>query len=149
MRDNKDNELEFVTHHYKEGKFSPEKAIRRFHSSKSHYSQRRWWVAAAALFAGVFILFAGGYGVYSIINHKSASLQPVEQVDAKEDASHIFVFEDAPLSEVLEELSEFYGRKLTASPTEKHLSGSFPDDDIEVIVEAIEEALDITIKVGE
>ena len=59
--------------------------------------------------------------------------------------THLFVYENAPLDQVLAELSAYYGCTLTADPTDKRLTATFPDDDIELIISTIEAALQIKI----
>ena len=152
MKESLDKELDFVAKHYEDGRFDPENAIRRFHArtGKKHQNtpHHRLWAAAAAIFAAVFVLFAGGYGVYSVIHNTTATSRPSEPVRQTEPPSaHIFVFENTPLSNVLEELSSYYNCSLTASNADICLSASFPDDDLENIVSAIETALDIDITI--
>ena len=59
--------------------------------------------------------------------------------------THIFIYENAPLDQVLAELSAYYHCTLTAPATDKCLTATFPDDDIELIVSTVERALDIEI----
>ena len=49
------------------------------------------------------------------------------------------------MEQVLAELSAYYGCTLTTAPTDKRLTGTFPDGDVKRIVSAIESALGIQI----
>lgn len=58
-----------------------------------------------------------------------------------------FVYEETPLTDVLEELSAYYHVKLTASDTDKTLSAEFETSDgLDVIVSLIEESLGVKIE---
>lgn len=148
MQDDKDKKLDFVIKHYEEGRYDPEKAIKKFHArvGDKHKSSRRWWTSAAAVFAAAFVLFAGGYGVFNIVKGKPSA--KVETADPEpEKQIHIFEFDNVRLAEVLKELSDYYGCTLTAPETDKCLSASFPEDDLDVIVSAIESALEVEITI--
>ena len=154
MNIQQDNNIDFVTRSYQEGRFNTDEAIRRFHSKvgdkRVHSGGKKWWAAVAAVFASVFVLFAGGYGIYGIVQTRSMKAQKFEpKVEEQSSASHFFVFDNTPLNEVLDELSSYYGRSLTAPSTDKRLTASFPEDDLEVVVATIEAALDIDIVISE
>lgn len=58
-----------------------------------------------------------------------------------------FVYEETPLPDVLEELSDYYHVKLTASNADKTLSAEFETNDgLDVIVSLIEESLGVKIE---
>lgn len=63
-------------------------------------------------------------------------------------ARGLIVFDAAPLEEVLRVLSDAYGVRLSAGPSSKRLSGTFPAGDISEIVSLIEDALGTDISVG-
>lgn len=56
-----------------------------------------------------------------------------------------FIFERTPLKEVLETLSEHYKVSFAATDLDKQLSGEFYTDDLDLIINLIESALDVTI----
>lgn len=56
-----------------------------------------------------------------------------------------FIFEDMPLRDVLNCLSKHYKTSFAASDLSKRLSGEFYTDDLDLIIELIESALDVTI----
>lgn len=58
-----------------------------------------------------------------------------------------FVYEETPLPDVLEELSDYYHVKLTATNADKTLSAEFETDDgVDVIVSLLEESLGVKIE---
>ena len=56
-----------------------------------------------------------------------------------------FIFDQTPLKEVLDCLSAYYHVSFAASDLSKRLSGEFQTDDLDLIIELIESALDVTI----
>ena len=56
-----------------------------------------------------------------------------------------FIFDQTPLSEVLDCLSDYYHVSFAATDLSKKLSGEFHTDDLDLIIELIESALDVTI----
>ena len=72
-------------------------------------------------------------------------------VEEKADANSIawqrgsFLFDQTPLKEVLDCLSEYYHVSFAATDLSKKLSGEFYTDDLDLIISLIESALDVTI----
>lgn len=60
-------------------------------------------------------------------------------------ATHLFRYEDTPLSEVLQELSAQFGQTYRTDQPDRRLSGEFEGSAPEEILSLIEEALDLTI----
>lgn len=56
-----------------------------------------------------------------------------------------FIFDQTPLKEVLDCLSDYYHVSFAATDLSKRLSGEFHTDDLDLIIELIESALDVTI----
>lgn len=56
-----------------------------------------------------------------------------------------FIFEDTPLKEVLLTIGNYYGVSFGATDMKKRLSGEFSTDDLDLIIELIESALDVKI----
>ena len=134
----------------KEGLFDTRKAIERLHGSFADSRPvRKWWSVLAAAAASVAVAFAAGYGIYSSVSDSSAPEQKPAatpaQTPPEAPAAHIFIFKDTPVAEVLKELGDYYGCTLSASPTSKHLTATFPEDDLDTILSVIESALDIDI----
>ena len=149
MKDYFDKKLNFVVRHYEKGLFDTQKAIERLHERFAIRPTRKWWSVVAAAAASAAVAFAAGYGIVSIV--KDAPEREVRQEAPAQipetSAAHVFVFEDAPIADVLNELGEYYGCTLTTSPTRKHLTATFPDDNIETIVSVIESSLEIDINI--
>ena len=77
-----------------------------------------------------------------------ASLPVVEyEADVNEIAWQrgTFIFDKTPLKEVLDCLSEYYHVSFAATDLSRQLSGEFHTDDLDMIIELIESALDVTI----
>ena len=72
-------------------------------------------------------------------------------IEEKDDANSIawqrgsFLFDQTPLSEVLDCLSDYYHVSFAATDLSKKLSGEFYTDDLDLIICLIESALDVTI----
>lgn len=152
MKESFEKKLDFVVRHYKEGLFDTRKAIERLHGSFADSRPvRKWWsvLAAAAASVAVAVAFAAGYGIYSSVSDSSAPEQKPAatpaQTPPEAPAAHVFIFKDTPVAEVLKELGDYYGCTLSASPTSKHLTATFPEDDLDTILSVIESALDIDI----
>jgi ferric-dicitrate binding protein FerR (iron transport regulator) len=150
MKESFEKKLDFVVRHYKEGLFDTRKAIERLHGSFADSRPvRKWWSVLAAAAASVAVAFAAGYGIYSSVSDSSAPEQKPAatpaQTPPEAPAAHVFIFKDTPVAEVLKELGDYYGCTLSASPTSKHLTATFPEDDLDTILSVIESALDIDI----
>ncbi len=150
MKESFEKKLDFVVRHYKEGLFDTRKAIERLHGSFADSRPvRKWWSVLAAAAASVAVAFAAGYGIYSSVSDSSAPDQKPAatpaQTPPEAPAAHVFIFKDTPVAEVLKELGDYYGCTLSASPTSKHLTATFPEDDLDTILSVIESALDIDI----
>lgn len=72
----------------------------------------------------------------------------VEEVGDKNDIAWVrgtFIFDQTPLKEVLTCLSRYYKVSFVAEDLSKKLSGEFSTDDLDLIIELIESALDVNI----
>ena len=148
MKDWDDNDLAFVAGCYEKGRFAPGEALARFHEAQGGAVHRRWWLTAAAVAASVAVLFAAGYGIRTWIRTAQEPVPAEQPSPAPEVAgTHTFSFDNTPVEQVLAELSAYYGCTLTTAPTDKRLTGTFPDGDVKLIVSAIESALGIEITI--
>ena len=148
MKEINEKELEFVARFYDHDRYDTDKAIERFHNVHRERNPRRWLITAAATAASVAIAFAAGYTIHiSRIAPEPAA--EIENVVLNPDVAqtHVFVYEAAPLNDVLAELSSYYGCKLKTDAKGKVLTATFPDDDIDFIVSLIEKALDVNITI--
>lgn len=75
----------------------------------------------------------------------------VPQVEMQADVNAVawnrgtFIFDHTPLKDVLDELGAYYGVSFAATGLDRKLSGEFSVEDLDLIVELIESALDVTI----
>lgn len=60
-------------------------------------------------------------------------------------ATHHFIYDDAPLEDVLDELSAVFGRKASCTAQGRRLSGEFSADSLEDAVSLIEATLDVKV----
>lgn len=148
MKEINEKELEFVARFYDHDRYDTDKAIERFHNVHRERNPRRWLTTAAATAASVAIAFAAGYTIHISRNAPEPAAE-IENVVLNPDVAqtHVFVYEAAPLNDVLAELSSYYGCKIKTDAKGKLLTATFPDDDIDFIVSLIEEALGISISV--
>jgi len=149
MKELKEKELEFVARFYDRDRYDSEKAIERFHKAHKETNPRRWWMTAAAAAASVAIAFAAGYSIHMSRTSPEAPAMEIEHNSLNPDVAqtHVFVYDAAPLPDVLSELSSYYDCTLKTDAEGKLLTATFPDDDIFFIVSLIEEALDISISI--
>ena len=102
------------------------------------------------------VLFARNEKAEGVVLTKgmSATLEAeadVPVMDEKPDANSIawqrgtFIFDHTPLKDVLDCLSGYYHVSFAATDLSKELSGEFAADDLDLIIELIESALDVTI----
>ena len=73
------------------------------------------------------------------------ALVPAQTANPAAWASHLFRYEDTPLSEVLQELSAQFGQTYRTDQPDRRLSGEFEGTAPDEILSLIEEALDLTI----
>lgn len=152
MTEFNEEDLSFVTSKYDNDRFDTKKAIARFNVETASASggRHRWWTTTAAVAASAAIAFAAGVGIATAVREKPVEeplLQEVVVLNPDVATTHEFVYENASITDVLKELSAYYHCTLTTGQTDKHLTATFPDDDIDFIVSLIEDALGITITI--
>ena len=121
----------------------------RFQVQESGRETRAWVRDGRVLFASS--AHGGGVvltrGMEAVLSHGSSvprRVTPSLNPEAWRTGS--FVYNDAPLEKVLEELSRYYGVRLTASEPDRRLTATLPADDLERVVRMIETSLNIRIK---
>lgn len=140
-----DQELRFVAHHYRKGLFSPEKAMKQLKQPARRIPMLRWVaVAASMLCLAVFAVIVTWQAANPTVPAKSPSPAATDQHTLAQPTVS-FHFDDAPLPDVLDHLGRYYGVKLKATDTEKHLTGDFAADSLDTIINMIEEVLDVEI----
>lgn len=149
MKNSFKERLEFVAGNYEEGKYDADKALNALHTSiEQSKPRRKWWTVVVSATASAALAFAAGFGVVSIVRNAEpaqsieVSVQPEQAAEA-----HQFVFDNTPVADVLRELSDYYGCKLTTTATRKRLTATFNDDGVDSIVALIEATLGIDITV--
>lgn len=68
----------------------------------------------------------------------------IHRKEMKEEGS--FRFDNAPLQQVLDELSRYYGVNLKTAPTSKRLTATFAKKNLDEIIRLIEKALNVKIE---
>lgn len=140
-----DPELRFVAHHYRKGLFSPEKALKKMKQPAQRIPMLRWVaVAASMLCLAVFAVIVTWQAANPTVPAKSPSPAATDQHTLAQPTVS-FHFDDAPLPDVLDHLGRYYGVKLKATNTEKHLTGDFAADSLDNIINMIEDVLDVEI----
>lgn len=61
-------------------------------------------------------------------------------------AVNVFIYKEVPIENVLKELSEFYGVKLSTSETNRKVTAEFRTDNLDSILAMLEKVLEIKIK---
>ena len=61
-------------------------------------------------------------------------------------AMNVFIYKDAPIEDVLKELSAFYGVRLSTSETDRKVTAEFRTDNLDSILSMLEKVLEIKIK---
>lgn len=92
------------------------------------------------------ILLAKGKRARLLQGADKPELMPGFDVNDVAWATHRLHFENTPLPEVLEELSQLSGKRYVASDELKRLTGDFETDSIPEVVHVIEETLGVTIQ---
>lgn len=143
MNRNQQKELDFVLRHYREDVFSPEKALKRLAAPVRRKPLHRWVAVAASLLC--LVVFAGVFVWQTSFRQPDApSVTPAATV-APAAEKVTFHFDDTPLPKVLDELGQYYGVRLTASDTARHLTGDFGGQQLDEILGMMEEVLDVKI----
>lgn len=94
------------------------------------------------------VLLTGG--MKAILHPDSQNPVLCEQVDPNDLTwhTHRFVFQETSLKEVLQTLSSYYGIEISSPDLdnpEKRLTGEFEEEDLNVIIQLVEMALDVDI----
>lgn len=140
-----DPELRFVAHHYRKGLFSPDNAMKKIKTPARHIPMRRWLSVAASLLC--LVVFAAVITWQALKPETPATSTSPAATDGQVVVQPAagFHFDDVPLTEVLDQLGDYYGVKLKATDSDKHLTGDFAADSLDTIINMIEEVLDVEI----
>lgn len=180
MKEINEDELQFVVHHYEEGALDTDRALQRLrqHAPVSagesggeaphSTGTRRLSMPIRRIAASVSIAFIVGASVacgfwyarqqtisspqspdYSLLPSPSSLKKPYRYLQPKAE-SIVLKYDNAPIDDVLSELSSYYGRTLVLqSPSASHhsISGEIEATSLEEVVEILEATLDIDIEI--
>ena len=153
-----DKDLDFVARHYKEDALSPGQAWQAF-TRRTGYkparSSSRRWIAAASVTALFTTAIAGALW----LSHQSnspittptattpASPAPTYRILQQKTGGIILRYNKEEIGNVLKELSTYYGKTLSTTEPERHISGEIEATSLEEVVEILESTLNIHISV--
>lgn len=154
MKTINEDELRFVAKHYKGGRLNTAKAWKKYRTLSGQTERgkmKRFAIAASILFMATMAIAC----IYWTQNHRIPISHDTEEtvpMDTTENMKKInnikvFRYENQPINYVLKDLSQYYGHKLSANDTTKHLTGELQADSLEVVVDMLEETLDIKISI--
>lgn len=162
MKEINDDELRFVARHYEEDALDAERALR---------TVRQRTGRGAARFSTFFRRIAASVGIMLIVGaslacgfwyvRRQATLlegpeAPTSSVNAPyrflqtKDESIVLKYDNAPIEDVLGELSTYYDRRIvlqSASASGRHISGEIEATSLEEVVEILEATLDVEIEI--
>ena len=155
MNNNDDKHLDFVLRHYREGTLDTNKALRSVKERGGSQQRRpvlwRWAGVAASLlclaaFATALTIFVWDRPKVNDTTRPASSAEVnMQPSSATVSMPKTFHFDNTPLREVLDELSAYYGVRLSADQEGKRLTGDFEADSLDMTIRLIEEVLDVTI----
>lgn len=187
MKEINDDELQFVVRHYEEGALDTDRAWKRFRL-RTHAPAReggevhqfsplrndRGWLSFRRIAASVSIAFIVGASVASGLwyvrqqttaDEASTTTTPATTIPYRylqpQAESIVLKYDNAPLDDVLDELSSYYGRTITwhadystnsaDSPQNetapRHISGEIEATSLEEVIEILEATLDVEIEI--
>lgn len=158
MKENKDDELQFVVDRYKEGHKNSDTAWKEFldlSGLSGKTSSKRWLVAACITFAAIMAVAATVFIVHhgtikptvpSVNTEKVVTDSLKEDSVQVKDSVKVFRFDNTPVNVALKDISDYYGITLEASDTTKNISGEFEAHDVDEAIELIQATLNIEVK---
>ena len=155
MKKINDDELNFVVKHYKENRINTDSAWKKLKQQNAIKSSHSVWksisVAATVLLITSIAIacIVTGYNPFKSSPQLPTDSSSIETIPANviNDSVKVFKFTNEPVSDVLKEISSYYGKTLSTSDSTKFLSGEIEAASCEDIVSIIESTLDIKIKV--
>lgn len=158
MKENKDDELQFVVDNYKEGHKNSDTAWKEFlgmSGFSARTSGRRWLAAACITFAAimavaatVFISNRGNLKTTAPSVNKENVVSDSLTKDSVQvkDSVKVFRFDNTPVNSALKDISDYYGVQLEANDTTKDISGEFEVHDVDEAIDLIQATLNIKIE---
>lgn len=158
MKENKDNELQFVVDNYKEGHKDSDTAWKEFLGLAGLYARssgRRWLAAACITFAAIMAVAATVFianrgnettATPSVKTEKVVTDSLKEDSIQVKDSVKVFRFDKTPVNSALKDISDYYGVQLEANDTTKDISGEFEAHDVDEAIDLIQATLNIKIE---
>lgn len=157
MNDIRENELEFVSRHYRKGRLNTNKAWRTFRNRTGHTSfitlHRKAIAASAAVVLGFSMALAFDWiSIFpmqqptepaTVVTAESAA-HPI--IEAK-DSTVLLRYDNEPVGKILRELSAYYSKNVTTADSTRCVSGEIEASSLDEIVGILEATLNINISV--
>lgn len=144
MNDIRENELEFVSRHYKKGRLNTNKAWCSFMTRSGRTSimpfYRKSIVASIALVLGISVALAFNWNTIFPKEHVTPLIEVKSGVV-------ILKYDNEPIGNVLKELSAHYGKTITTEDSTRRISGELEASSLDEIVDILETTLNININV--
>lgn len=161
MKETNENELEFVARHYEEDALNTSRAWRRFQQRVGVPLTRRTAFRRIAASVGIMLIVGASLACGFWYVRRQATLleapeAPTSSVNAPyrflqtKDESIVLKYDNAPIEDVLGELSTYYDRRIvlqSASASGRHISGEIEATSLEEVVEILEATLDVEIEI--
>lgn len=161
MKEINDDELQFVARHYEEDALDAERALRTVRQRMGRGTHRlSSAVRRIAASVGIMLIVGASIACGFWYTRQQANLldapeAPAASVNAPyrylqtNDESVVLKYDNAPIADVLDELSAYYGHKLVlqGSAAERRISGELEATSLEEVVEILEATLDVHIEI--
>lgn len=149
-----EEEIKFVTKHYKENALDTDKAWKTFAKKTGYKSANRYSRTAVAAAACLVFGVAIGSGIWYANMYSSndtttteASTKPEYRFIKKSGKNIILKYDNESIGNVLKELSSYYGKQITSDDNDRHISGEIEASSMDEIIEILELTLNINIEV--
>lgn len=144
MNDIRENELEFVSRHYRKGALNTNKAWRSFMTRSGRTSimlfPRKSIVASIAFVLGLSVALAFSWNTIF-------PQEPDTPMIEVKSGIVILKYDNEPIGNVLKELSAHYGKTVTTADPTRRISGELEASSLDEIVAILETTLNIKINV--
>lgn len=158
MKEINEDELKFVAHHYEEDALDADRAWRRFQQRAGIPLTRRTTFRRIAASVGIlFIVSASIACGFWYARRQAVLLDTPEQMPTATattpyrylqptDESLVLKYDNAPIGDVLSELTAYYGRELVLKgEADRRISGEIEATSLEEVVEILNATLDVEI----
>lgn len=158
MKENNNDELQFIVNKYKEGHMDSDTAWNEFldlSGLSTRISYRRWLAVACIALAAIIAVAATIFiANRNKITPKTPSVNKEKMVTDTltkdtlqvKDSVRVFRFDNTPVNSALKDISNFYGVQLEASDTTKDISGEFEAHNVDEAIDLLQATLNIKIE---